>query len=206
MWGNDQDEYLQAIKKCDCVKQRALAEKTGFDPNIAHIHKEAHFSLLFHASIDNDVEGFKILIGAGADPTWRNKFGTNVFKLLLKRNQVKMAEACFASLDAQKRKDYANQAIPSGWTLLMSCAEAGNLVMAKLLVENGAEVNRAMSSGWAAMHAAAKKGSIEMLEYLLQQGGDPNLKATHRDYGRDVAVSDVTSDQNIIELVNKMKK
>ena len=74
---------------------------------------------------------------------------------------------------------------------------------ARWLLEKGALVNHAMATGWTAAHAAAKRGNAEILEMLLQAGADRHAKAAHREFGKNLAVEDVTNDQEILELLAK---
>lgn len=202
-WTSDHDEVIKAIEtKETSEKFTELVEK--INPNASHMHRDGDFSPLFHASIANNAEAFEILIQHGANPAWKNKFGTSVLKLIIKRNQVGMAKTCIESLDPSSvRKSFVNQSQSSGWTALMSCAEGDLLAMAKLLVESGAEVNIQMSTGWTALHAAAKMGSIATMEFLLQSGANKSLKASHRDFGRDLKVEDVTSNEQVLEILNR---
>jgi len=88
-----------------------------------------------------------------------------------------------------------------GWTALMSAAENGHLDFARWLLDKGASVNQAMESGWTAMHSAAKNDNKEMVRLLLKRGGDQTLKATHRDFGRNLLVEDVTVDEDVLALL-----
>ena len=101
--------------------------------------------------------------------------------------------------------DPFSSALNSGWTVLMVCAENQSPAMAKALVEHGASVNTSMDSGWTSMHAAAKVGSAEIVKLLLDHGGDKNILAKHREFGSNLAVEDVTTNQNILELLAEKK-
>jgi ankyrin repeat protein len=60
-----------------------------------------------------------------------------------------------------------------GYTALMIASEKGNLVIAQLLVEGGANVNAARTDdGWTALMRAAKKGHLEIARFLLNSGAD----------------------------------
>ena len=75
---------------------------------------QGNFSLLFHASIDDNLEAFSLLISAGADPTWINQSGTTVLKLIVKRNQLEMAKLCITNLNDNETKAFVNHASQSG--------------------------------------------------------------------------------------------
>jgi uncharacterized protein len=55
---------------------------------------------------------------------------------------------------------------PAGENALMYTALHGNVETARLLIENGAQVNR---PGWTPLHYAATGGSIPMVELLLER-------------------------------------
>lgn len=204
-WTADHSVFLDAIENKEPTETLAqLAQR--IDPNAFHDHRDGDFDLLFHASIANNLNAFRILIERGANPVKKNKFGTNIMKLLIKRDQIEMAKICIDSLvEERARKDFVNQSISSGWTILMTCAEGGHLEMARLLVEKGADVNKRMATGWTASHAAAKMGHLQVLEFLLQNGADKNIRASHRQFGRDLKVEDVTADQQVIQLLSRFQ-
>lgn len=88
----------------------------------------------------------------------------------------------------------------------MAACEKGNYDFTEWLLRKGAVVNKVMLSGWTAMHAAAKNDHAKVLGLLLQNGGDPNLPAIHRNYGRNLAVEDVTSDENTLRVIQCVPK
>ena len=88
-------------------------------------------------------------------------------------------------------------------TPLMSCANSGNKEMAEWLVTRGADVNATMHTGWTAMHAAAKQGHADILKMLLDKGGNRNLTATHREFGRNLTLEDVATEQQIQDLLRE---
>ena len=78
---------------------------------------QGHFSLLFHASIDNNYEAFRILIEAGARADWVNQSGTSVLKLILKRGQTDMFKLCIQSMSEEERNKFVNGTSKSGTNL-----------------------------------------------------------------------------------------
>jgi ankyrin repeat protein len=84
----------------------------------------------------------------------------------------------------------------------MSSAENNQLAACKWLVDHGADVNKRMpGTGWTAMHAACKKGNYAVLEYLLQSGGDKKLEASHREFGENLKVADLTTDPEFYKML-----
>ena len=91
----------------------------------------------------------------------------------------------------------------SGWPALTSACDQDNLPFVKFLVNNGADVNQATTNGWTAAHAAAKKGNVKTVQFLLEKGADVSLKASHREFGKNLEVKDVTTNQIILNLLEK---
>ena len=74
-WGREENVFLIAMRR---QKDDKTIHQLGLklpDPNIAHITRDAEFSMLFHASIENSSKGFEVLLECGADPMWANKNG-----------------------------------------------------------------------------------------------------------------------------------
>ena len=63
-----------------------------------HLWREADFTLLFHASIENNPVALQLLLEKGADPRRSNNRGTNVLMLIMKRSQLEMAELCMSKV------------------------------------------------------------------------------------------------------------
>ncbi|KAJ2941651.1 hypothetical protein O0L34_g14709 [Tuta absoluta] len=97
-----------------------------------------------------------------------------------------------------------------GFTPLVTAITRGDLVMAKLLLSSGAEVDQRSTSGQTPLHIAVLTGNIAMVNLLLEKGADfqardkNNLRVEHYaadagnldmlrhilDLGGDVAVQD----------------
>lgn len=63
----------------------------------------------------------------------------------------------------------------TAFTPLMYAALTGDLDMAKLLIEKGAEVNRVSDDGIFALDWAAEKGHTEVMQLLIDHGADLDL-------------------------------
>jgi ankyrin repeat protein len=59
----------------------------------------------------------------------------------------------------------------------MSAAETGQMEMARMLVEHGANVNDRGRVDLTALHEACRFGQVEMVEYLISLGADVNTEA-----------------------------
>ena len=72
--------------------------------------------------------------------------------------------------------DLINARDGTGATLLMIASHDGNLKMAELLVENGADVNAKDKAGTTALMKASDMGKLEIAELLVENGADVNAK------------------------------
>merc|ERR1712018_29518 len=89
-------------------------------PNAVHLWREADFTLMFHASIENDPVALQLLLDKGADPRKANNRGTNALMLMMKRSQLEMSEMCMSKLpNDSERKAFVNSTTEPGWTSLM---------------------------------------------------------------------------------------
>ena len=204
VWGTQETEFLNAIKKTQDHSVLIPLSQNLKSPNAFHFWKEADFTLLFHASIINNLVAVHLLLKSGADPTLANIRGTNVFMLFAKRGQVQMAEVSLSQVPEDRREAAVNATTASGWTALMTAAENGQVEYARWLLQNGADVNAQMvGSMWTAGHAAAKRGNVDILELLLQKGANQDLPASHREFGRNLRVADVTTDEGVLQLLQR---
>ena len=70
---------------------------------------------------------------------------------------------------ADGRDDY-------GTTALMYAAAAGDLEMARLLLENGAPINAQTDVGTTALMFAAAFGHVEVVRFLVENGADIHIQ------------------------------
>ena len=202
VWGSPETEFLNGMRRTQDLSVLVPLGQNLKWPNAFQSWKDADFTLLFHTSIINNTAAVHLLLKAGADPTLANIKGTNTFMLFAKRGQIQMAEACLAKVPKDKRMATVNAGTVLGWTALMTAAENNQLEFAKWLICNGADVNAQMvGSMWTAGHAATKRGNIEILELLLKNGANQHSHACHRDFGRNLTFSDVTTNEEILKLL-----
>jgi len=64
-----------------------------------------------------------------------------------------------------------------GMTALMYAAQGGHFQVAKLLVENGADVNK--QDGMTALMYAAQRGRFEVAKLLVENGADINKQVSN---------------------------
>merc|ERR1712018_747496 len=204
IWTENEQKFLEMMKKTrDYNALKELADKLKA-PNAIHLWREADFTLLFHASIENNPVALQLLLEKGADPRKSNNRGTNVLMLMMKRSQLEMSDMCLAKLpNESERKAFVNSKTEPGWTSLMTAAENTQVEAARWLIKNGANVNAAMTTGWTAGHAAAKKGNLEILKMLMDAGADKHILAAHREFGKNLQLEDVTVQQEVQDLLAK---
>ena len=98
VWTDNEQKFLEMMKKTrDYNALKELADKLKA-PNAVHLWREADFTLLFHASIENNPVALQLLLEKGADPRRANNRGTNVLMLMMKRSQLEMAESCLSKV------------------------------------------------------------------------------------------------------------
>jgi hypothetical protein len=104
------DEIIQWMRsKPKDFEQRFKEAITKIaDINTFQDWRDAEFTLLFHASVENCPEAVDWLLEAGADPTVTNYRGTCVLHLMAKRGQLTCAENCFAKVPEDMRFCFIN--------------------------------------------------------------------------------------------------
>lgn len=203
-WTDNEEKFLHMMKKTrDYNVLKELADELRA-PNAVHLWKGADFTLLFHASIENNPVALQLLLENGADPRKANNRGTNVLMLLMKRGQLEMAESCMSKIpnDNEKRA-FVNAKTEPGWTALMTAAENTQVEAARWLIQRGADVNSSLTAGWTAGHAATKKGNLEILKMLLDAGANKHILAAHGEFGKNLEFEDVTLNKEVLDLLSK---
>lgn len=89
-----------------------------------------------------------------------------------------------------------------GWTWLQVAATKNQLEVAKVLVENGADLNYQHPVTKAtAVAQAALSGSVKVVEYLLSKGADPNIKLRG-----NVSLLRVVRDEGMTDMAALLEK
>ncbi len=68
---------------------------------------------------------------------------------------------------------------PYGMSTLMYAAAAGDLEMARLLLENGVPINAQTNVGTTALMFAVAEGHVEMVRFLVENGADVHIQNGH---------------------------
>jgi ankyrin repeat protein len=87
-------------------------------------------------------------------------------------------------------------------TPLHIAAGKGNVSVARLLIQNGAEVNAKLSdNGFTSLHLAAGNGHEKVAELLIAKGADINAKSMYGETPIDLAMSN--GHKELAELLRK---
>src|SRR5437016_9167130 len=87
------------------------------------------------------------------------------------------AESQSAGIGAHGPGIYRARAVPTpsgAMTPLLFAAREGNLEMARILVDAGADIERASANGTRPLVVAIVNNHIELAMFLLERGADPN--------------------------------
>jgi ankyrin repeat protein len=122
------------------------------------------------AAVTTSAEMTRLLLDHGANPNTRAKTGAT--PVLFTRGAEVIALLLARGADARARSK-------TGESSLMEAAIRGDVRAAKLLLENGAEVNAADHRGYTALLLAAQydRDAVELVRLLLDHGADANATA-----------------------------
>jgi ankyrin repeat protein len=140
----------------------------GADANARNLR---NFTPLFLATRKGHADVVRLLIEAGAKVNHRAESGGNILMAAIGSGNPEIVKYLL---------DQGTKVNDMGWffgndTAMTVAANTGNLDIARLLIERGANVNRGTS--WSApIHSAIANGDYEMTRLLLENGANPNNK------------------------------
>jgi len=142
----------------------------------------------FMAVRQDDTRTVQALLQKGFDPNTRDPKGLHGLHLALQQSALKVARVL-----AEWPRTHVEARTVQDESPLMLAALQGQLALARLLVDKGADVNK---PGWAPLHYAATNGHLELMQLLLDEsayvdaespnGTTPLMMAAH--YGTVQAV------------------
>ncbi len=186
------DDFVQSAGKGD-LKAIQLFLNAGIDGNA---QSASGFTALMAASKGGRIDVVNKLLDAKVNVDAQGKEGVTALMLAAENNQVEIVKLLL------KRNADPNIEDRTGWTALMKavyqgsagCVEAlavrsrqevnrallvaaltGRQEIAKILLDNGAEVDTRADDGRTPLMLAAGKGDNDFVAFLLKAGADPTL-------------------------------
>ncbi|KAI5298568.1 Glycerophosphocholine phosphodiesterase, partial [Ascosphaera atra] len=130
-------------------------------------HKPRSSAILALATKANFIDIVKLLVDAGVDINYQDQNSETALHVAARFGHTECARVLIQGSSQQKanieltEKTYA-------WTPLFIACVDGNLGVAELLIESGADLERLDSSGWTAMEHAALRGHLEIARRLAE--------------------------------------
>jgi len=118
---------------------------------------------LLDAVVENDIKTVRVQIQRGMSVETADPVGNTLLMLAAKEGRSDMVKTLL-DLKANPR-----QRSSVGDSPLMFAALGGNVEIARLLVDRGAEINH---SGWTALHYCAWAGKTDVCKFLLDKGAN----------------------------------
>ncbi len=122
----------------------------------------------------------ELLIEKGADELAEQSWGNTVLDELYGEAKAEVIKLAVIKLLKEHGENFAKVKPAQARSLLYAAARSGNVAMAKLLLDNGADVNGADKDGtidYTPLHDAAASGQLEMCQTLLSYGAKVDHKA-----------------------------
>jgi ankyrin repeat protein len=193
----DWDEYLMDAIFDDDLSKVKEALSNGADPNA----RDNDGSALHWAAYGGELEMVKTLLEAGAKVEEQQGTDTALHAAVHSGNP----EILRLLLNADGHAMINNFDIIE-YTPLMITAQENRLDLARLLIEDGADVNanNEPKLGDTALKKAVENGSVEMVEFLLSAGADPTIWGWMGQSPLDQAQNNKSKEgQAILEMLEK---
>jgi ankyrin repeat protein len=186
------DDFVQSAEKGD-LKAIQLFLNAGIDCNVQSV---SGFTALMAAAKNGRIDVVNKLLEQKANVDAQSKQGVTALMLAAENNQTEIVKLLL------KKNADPNLEDQTGWTALMkavyqgntSCVEAlaarsrqevnrglliaaltGHQEIAKILLDNGAEVDSRADDGRTPLMLAASKGNNDLVSFFLKAGADPSL-------------------------------
>ncbi|KAL2260774.1 hypothetical protein VTK26DRAFT_5128 [Humicola hyalothermophila] len=134
-------------------------------------------AVLAIATKANCKEIVEMLVEAGVDINWQDKTGETALHVAARFGHAECAKVILKGTAEQKANlELAEKSF--AWTPLHIAAVDGQLSVAQLLVDAGAEVDKPDSSGWTATEHASLRGHLAVARLLASRSQDMNDAAS----------------------------
>lgn len=120
---------------------------------------------------NNEIEVAKLFIDAGFSPSEKDALGTPVLSLAVRERHIGMVELLLAKgalVDATSKD--------RNYTALMDAAQIGEMQIAKILLEHGANPNTQSKDGQTALILAVGRQDVQVIDILLKASSDYTIK------------------------------
>jgi len=142
----------------------------GADPNAHDKSSISGASPLYYAILKRNEELAGLLLDRGAHVYEQNDAG-NLLVLASSRNLAALAK----KLAETGKFDLNQKARNNSMSALHYAAKAGNLELARYLIEKGANVNLYGEANKTSLHIACEKNDMAMAQMLLEKGANANV-------------------------------
>ncbi|KEY74994.1 hypothetical protein S7711_01337 [Stachybotrys chartarum IBT 7711] len=157
---------------------RTLLEH-GADPNLQATQWGAHYSPLHETALLGDSERATLLLEFGANERLLDKNGQEAIDIAVARRNLELVEILAA----------ASMNRGHGETALHLAAAGGHLDAAKVLIQNGSNLDSVTSIGETPLHWAVSKGQLAMATLLIDAGASADVRVSSGETALHVAAA-----------------
>ena len=122
---------------------------------------------LFEAIKNGQVDKMRRLIKRGAELNSQNKMGKSPLSWAIDKNQIEIVQVLLTEYNLNSKM--INNA-------LFDAVHLGDIDIAKLLIENGADINTQKEFGNTSLHLAVREKNFDLVKLLIEYGADVNIK------------------------------
>jgi ankyrin repeat protein len=133
--------------------------------------------MLARVSRTGDLKNAEAFISAGVDPNLPDQYGRTPLYYAALFNRNEMAALLLANkADPNSLASGPTSGSEFAQAPLQIAASMGNLRMASMLVDAGAQVNAKTKAGRVALHFAAIGNHLDLIRFLIERGAEVNTR------------------------------